>query len=277
MKKKSGSHVKCQCLLAVASRPRKHSPGSEWKNERPRLLLLPRCPASSHNESLFTVHWSLPPLFVHTQTGSVRCTRLWGFVGPLSLCKQRCSSSVLLHSPRKYDALAIRLLPMPAPSNPSNAATAHYDNARLACALHVNSFVFSPSYPQPNHTNTALSTKTHPKLVDAPSPLLKMVAREVHPPTYTPTNPALEKDGIIYEYGSAANPTVTPVPYLALGSSHHEEGKSLIAAADDDVSVHAIKRGIGVGNTTRHSASGHERSRGEHVPCVFEWWIHFFV
>jgi len=52
-----------------------------------------------------------------------------------------------------------------------------------------------------------------------------MVAREVHPPTYTPTDPALEKDGIIYEYGSAANPTVSPVPYLALGSSHHEEGK----------------------------------------------------
>ena len=53
-----------------------------------------------------------------------------------------------------------------------------------------------------------------------------MVAREVHPSTYTATDPALEKDGIIYEYGSAANPTLSPVPYLALGSSHHEEGKS---------------------------------------------------
>ncbi len=52
-----------------------------------------------------------------------------------------------------------------------------------------------------------------------------MVAQEVHPPSYTPTQPNVEKDGIIYEYTSAANPTLPAFPYLALGAEHHEEGK----------------------------------------------------
>jgi len=89
-----------------------------------------------------------------------------------------------------------------------------------------------------------------------------MVAREVHPPTYTPTDPALERDGIIYEYGSAANPTVSPVPYLALGSSHHEEGKLLRAAVDVSVFGRGGRRRTMTGRRRPDgsgAASRHER------------------
>lgn len=175
----------------------------------------------------FTLHWSVP-LVVHTHSFSDRSTSCGahdfpGFdVAPPASSRQPPLVIILL-CPRKYDALAI---PLQWPAQTHSTQPPRY-NARLAWSALTRLLYALKLTPLPLHArihSTFYQTRPHPsKLVDAP----KMVAREVHPPTYTPTDPALEKDGIIYEYGSAANPTVSPIPYLALGSSHHEEGKLL--------------------------------------------------
>jgi hypothetical protein len=53
----------------------------------------------------------------------------------------------------------------------------------------------------------------------------------------------LERDARIYEYTSAANPTMTEVPHLALPSAHHEQGESSCREG-----VMRRRRGIGSHN-----------------------------
>jgi hypothetical protein len=46
-------------------------------------------------------------------------------------------------------------------------------------------------------------------------------------PASTYDQARLEQDARIYEYTSAANPDIAPVPHLALPATHHEEGESV--------------------------------------------------